>query len=106
MKKQSQVLMRIFFLLSLLFLGLSAILTGYFINDYIHLMNSDNLSGIDYLLFDTFYIIGFLPVSVLGLVSSILSIKFATSKITKIILYIESAIFILGIVFSVILCFN
>ena len=103
MKKHSQLLTRIFFLLSILFLGLLAILTGYFINDYINLISSDNLSGIDYLLFSFFYIVGFLPVSVLGLTSSALTVKFATSKKIKIFSYIEIAVFILGIVFSAVL---
>ncbi len=105
MKKHSRLLTRIFFLLSILFLGLLAILAGYFINDYINLISSDNLSGIDYLLFGFFYIIGFLPVSVLGLVSSVLSIKFTTSKKIKVFSYIEIVVFILGIVFSAVLYF-
>ncbi len=98
--------MWIFFLLSTLFIGLLLILVGYYVNDYINLVHNDTLSGIDYLMFNFFYVIVFLPVSVLGLISSILCIKFVTSKKIKIILYIESAIFILGIVFSGILYFH
>ena len=106
MKQNNKLLMWIFFLLSILFIGLLVVLVGYYVNDYINLIHNDTLSGIDYLMFNFFYVIGFLPVSVFGLISSILCIKFATSKKIKIILYIESAIFILGIVFSGILYFH
>ena len=106
MKQNNKLLMWIFFLLSTLFIGLLLILVGYYVNDYINLVHNDTLSGIDYLMFNFFYVIVFLPVSVLGLISSILCIKFVTSKKIKIILYIESAIFILGIVFSGILYFH
>lgn len=105
MKKNNELLMWIFLLLSILFFGLLVILGIYYINDYINLIHNNTLSGIDYLMFNFFYVIGFLPVSVLGLINSTLSIKFATSKKIKIILYIESAIFILGIFFSGILYF-
>ena len=106
MKKNNEVLTLIFLLLSILFFGLLVILGIYYINDYINLIHNNTLSGIDYLMFNFFYVIGFLPVSILGLISSILCIKFATKKKIKIILYIESAIFILGIVFSGILFFH
>ncbi len=106
MKKNSNLLMWIFFLLSILFIGLLLILVGCFISDYMNLIHNDTLSGIDYLMFNFFYVIGFLPISVLGLISSMLCTKFAASKKIKIILYIESAIFILGIVFSGILYFH
>ena len=106
MKKNNGILTLIFLLLSILFFSLLVILGIYYINDYINLINNNTLSGIDYLMFNFFYVIGFLPVSVLGLISSILCIKFAISKKVKIILYIESAIFILGIVFSGILYFH
>lgn len=104
-EKHEFFLTLIFFLLSILFLACLIILGIYYIDDYINLIHNNTLSGIDYLMFNFFYVVGFLPVSVLGLISSILCIKFATSKKIKIILYIESAIFILGIVFSGILYF-
>ncbi len=106
MKQSNKLLMWIFLLLSIIFIVLLHILVGYYISDYISLICNETLSGIDYLMFNFFYVIGFLPVSVLGLISSILCIKFATSKKIKIILYIESAIFIFGIVFSGILYFQ
>ena len=106
MKKNNGILTLIFLLLSILFFGLLVILGIYYINDYINLIHNNTLSGIDCLMFNFFYVIGFLPVSVLGLISSTLCIKFATLKKIKIILYIETAIFILGIVFSGILYFH
>ena len=106
MKKNNKALTLIFLLLSVLFFVLFGILGIYYIIDYINLIHNNTLSGIDYLMFNFFYVIGFLPVSVLGLISSTLCIKFATSKKTKIILYIEGAIFILGIIFSGILFFH
>ncbi len=106
MKKNCKLLMHIFFLLSILFVGLLFMLVFYYINDYINLVDNNTLSGIEHLLFDFLYVMGFLPVSVLGLISSSLCIKFATSKRIKIISYIESSVFILGIVFSGMLYFT
>lgn len=80
MKKNTGILTLIFLLLSILFFGLLVILGIYYINDYINLIHNNTLSGIDYLMFNFFYVIGFLPVSVLGLISSTLCIKFATLK--------------------------
>lgn len=105
MKKNNKLLMWIFFLLSVLFMGLLIILVGYYIDDYINLIHNDTLSGIDHLMFNFFYVIGFLPISVLGLITSTLCNKFADLKKIKAILYIESAVFILGIVFTGILYF-
>ena len=103
--KNNKLLAQIFFLLSILFIGLLIILTGYYINDYIHLIRNNTLSAIDHLLFDFFYVIGFFPISVLGIISSYLCLKFATSQKIKVITYIESAVFIIVIIFSVILYF-
>lgn len=105
MKKNNKLLMWMFFLLSVLFIGLFFMLIGYFINDYINLIYNNTLSGLEQLLFDLLYVVGSLTISVLGLISSLLSAKFATLKKIKIISYIESAIFIFGIVFSGILYF-
>ena len=66
MKQNNKLLMWIFFLLSILFIGLLVVLVGYYVNDYINLIHNDTLSGIDYLMFNFFYVIGFLPVSVFG----------------------------------------
>lgn len=106
MTKSSKTLMWIFFLLSLLFIGLLIILSCYYISDYTNLIQNDTLSGLDRLLFDFFYLIGFLPISVLGLISSLLSVKFATIKSVKIISYIQGIIFIFGIVYSWIIYFH
>ena len=73
------------------------------INDYINLTNDNTLSGIDYLMFYFFYFIGFLPVSVLGLISSVLGAVYSTSKKLRIFLCVEIIIFSLGIIFSVLL---
>lgn len=103
MSKPKPTLMTISFLLSIMFLGLIIILSGYFINDYINLTNDNTLSGIDYLMFYFFYFIGFLPVSILGLISSVLGAVYSTSKKLRIFLCIEIIIFSLGIFFSVLL---
>jgi hypothetical protein len=105
MNKHKPALMCIFFLLSILFLGLLIILGGYFINDYINLNNANDLSGIDYLLFGIFYSFGFITVSILGMISSILSTVFATSKKVQTISSIGIIIFVLGIIFSLFLYF-
>ncbi len=106
MNKNNKFLMWSFFILSSIFIGLLLILFGCYVSDYIGLINNDTLSGIDYLMFNFFYVIDFLPVSVLGLITSIICTKFVTSKKIKVILYIESVICILGIVFSCILFFH
>ena len=103
MNKYKPTLTWIFFLLSILFWGLLIILSGYFINDYINLNNSTDLSGIDYLMFGVLYSFGFITVSILGLISSVLSTVLATSKKLIIISSIETLIFVLGIIFSVFL---
>ena len=104
MKKQSKLLMVIFFLLSILFMGLLFIVSIYYFKDYKNLVDN-SLSGIELLLFDFLYVICFLPISVLGLISSLLCSKFSISKRINIISYIESFVFILGIVFSGVLYF-
>ena len=105
MKKHSPVLTWVFFLLSILFLGLLIILGGYFINDYININNANDLSGIDYLVFGALYSFGFITVSILGMISSVLSTVFATSKKVQIISSVEIIIFIIGIIFSLFLYF-
>ena len=105
MNKHKPALMWIFFLLSILFLGLLIILGGYFINDYINLNNANNLSGIDYLMFGVLYFFGFITVSILGMISSVLSTVFATSKKVQTISSIGIIIFVLGIIFSLFLYF-
>ena len=104
--KNNKLLMWIFFLLSILFIGLFLILVGYYVNDYMNLIHNNTLCGIDRLMFNFFYVIGFLPISVLGIITSTLCTKFADSKKIKVILYIENAVFISGIVFSAILYFH
>lgn len=105
MKKNNKLLMQILFLLSILFIGLLFLLVGYFVNDYINIIHNDTLSGLEHLMFNLFYFIGFLPISALGLITSTLCTKFTDSKKIKVILYIESTVFILGIVFSGVLYF-
>jgi hypothetical protein len=105
MNKHKPALMWIFFLLSILFLGLLIILGGYFINDYINLNNANNLSALDYLMFGVLYSFGFITVSILGMISSVLSTVFATSKRVQTISSIGIIIFVLGIIFSLFLYF-
>ncbi|MBO5210699.1 MAG: hypothetical protein J6B80_02070 [Clostridia bacterium] len=103
MNKYKPALAWIFFLLSIMFLGLLIILGSYFINDYININNANDLSGIDYLVFGALYSFGFITLSVLGLISSVLSTVFATSKNFIIISSVETLIFVLGIIFSLFL---
>lgn len=105
MNKHKPALMWIFFLLSILFLGLLIILGGYFINDYINLNNANNLSALDYLMFGVLYSFGFITVSILGMISSVLSTVFATSKKVQTISSIGIIVFVLGIIFSLFLYF-
>ena len=105
MNKHKPALMWIFFLLSILFLGLLIILGGNFINDYINLNNANNLSALDYLMFGVLYSFRFITVSILGMISSVLSTVFATSKRVQTISSIGIIIFVLGIIFSLFLYF-
>ena len=98
MSKPRPTLMWIFFLLSIMFLGLMIILGGYFINDYIAINNSDTVSGIEYLMFGSLYFIGFLPISFLGLIFSVLTTIYATSKKIQIFSVAEIIIFAVGII--------
>ena len=59
MKQNNKLLMWIFFLLSILFIGLLVILVGYYVSDYISLICNETLSGIDYIMFNFFYVIVF-----------------------------------------------
>ena len=105
MSKPRPTLMWIFFLLSIMFLGLMIILGGYFINDYIAINKSDTVSGIDYLMFRFLYFIGFLPISILGLIASTLSTVYATTKKIQVFSAFEIIIFALGTLSSFFLYF-
>ena len=106
MKKSQGVLMWIFFVLSAVFAVMLIVSTVDYVCDYLYLIKDSTTSGVDYLLFDFFYIIAFLPLSVLGLVNSILCIKFSNLKSIKIISNIETILFILGLIFSGMLFFK
>lgn len=64
--------MWIFFLLSIFFIGLLLILVGYYVSDYISLICNETLSGIDYIMFNFFYVIVFLLISILEIVFSVI----------------------------------